>query len=65
MMKSIPNLSQCYAMLLQEERQREVTPTSHMNFGNVAMNAKSYSGNRFLQNRSENSSRFTQELGGM
>ncbi|XP_074375010.1 uncharacterized protein LOC141716718 [Apium graveolens] len=41
LMKPIPTLSQCYAMLLQDENQRDVQSVSGMNSGSVAMNVRS------------------------
>lgn len=41
LMNPIPTLSQCYAMLLQEENQRDVHNLDGFNYGNVALNVRS------------------------
>lgn len=51
LMKPIPTLSQCYAMLLQDENQREVHNTVGLNSNSVAMNVRSSSTAKFT-NRS-------------
>lgn len=40
LISSLPNLSQCYSILLQEENQREVQSIPSMNSGNIAMSVK-------------------------
>lgn len=40
LMNPLPNLSQCYSMLLQEENQREVQNVSGMNSSTIAMSVK-------------------------
>lgn len=41
LMTHIPTLSQCYAMLLQDENQRDVIHVSAMNSSNIALNVRS------------------------
>lgn len=43
LMNPLPTLSQCYALILQEENQREVFQSTH-NSGNMAMSAKAFPG---------------------
>lgn len=63
-MNPIPTLSQCYAMLLQDENQRDVNNLSGFTSGNVALNVRSNAPGRFAgKNNTQNSQNFTFSLG--